>query len=264
MSDCYVQLIGGLCNQLFQVAAGYAHSKRNGLQLRISKTVEYKPAYWGSWFHKCINNASSTLHLSPMWYEPCFHYVPIPSDARSLYGFFQSSKYFADVSGDIRNLFDIPDSTKEDIKKTYAHILTDDIPENAVVVHVRRGDYLIGGNLAKHGILTEKYYEAAVAKMRELNRDGPLLVFSDDLPWCRTQPYFADALFIDEPHDVKALWLMSQFRDYIMSNSTFSWWAVWLGLPQRNVIVPDRWFGSIGPQDWEDVYEPDWIRVRAH
>jgi hypothetical protein len=264
MSDCYVQLIGGLCNQLFQVAAGYAHSKRNGLRLRISKSVQFKPAYWGSWLHKFIGHASSPIQVGPIWQESAFHYEPIPSRARYLHGFFQSSKYFADVSNELQTLFDIPDLTKEDIKRTYAHILTDDVRENAVVVHVRRGDYLVGGNLAKHGILTEKYYEAAVARVRELNRVGPLLVFSDDLPWCRQQPYFADALFIDEPHDVKALWLMSQFRDYIMSNSTFSWWAVWLGSTWRNVIAPDRWFGATGPQDWQDIYEPDWILIRAH
>jgi hypothetical protein len=264
MSDCYVQLIGGLCNQLFQVAAGYAHCKRNGLQLRISKSVQYKPAYWGSWLHRFIENASSPIQVGPIWQEREFHYVPIPNGARYLHGFFQSSKYFADVSGEIRTLFDIPVHVKDQINKTYESILTDNFRSNAIVIHVRRGDYLLGGNLEKHGILTEKYYEAAVAAMRELNREGPLLVFSDDIAWCRAQPYFAGAQFIDEPHDVKALWLMSQFRNYIMSNSTFSWWATWLGSPWKHVIAPDRWFGTTGPQDWQDVYETDWIRVPAH
>jgi hypothetical protein len=262
-SDCYVQLIGGLCNQLFQVAAGYAHCKRNGLQLRISKSVQFKPAYWGSWLHRFIENANAPLNLSPVWQEHCFHYEPIPESARYLHGFFQSAKFFADVSGEIRNLFCPPESVQTEIQKKYSALLTPENLDRAIIVHVRRGDYLMGGNLAKHGILTEKYYEAAVSAMRALNPDGPLLVFSDDLPWCRAQPYFAGATFVDEPHDVKALWIMSRFRHYIMSNSTFSWWAVWLGASWGHVIAPDRWFGSTGPQDWQDVYEPDWIRVQA-
>ena len=263
MGECYVQLIGGLCNHLFQIAAGYAHCKRNGLHLRISKSIPYKPTYWGSWLHKFIENASSPLNMEPIWHEKYFHYEPIPSSSRYLYGFFQSSKFFTDISGEIRSLFDIPEETKATILNKHTSLLSSNYLEQAIVVHVRRGDYLIDGNLAKHGILTEKYYEHAVSTMRSLNPNGPLLVFSDDLPWCRTQPYFAGAIFVDEPHDVKALWLMSQYRHYIMSNSTFSWWAVWLGAPWGHVIAPDRWFGVIGPQDWQDVYEPDWVRVRA-
>ena len=263
MSDCYVQLNGGLCNQLFQVAAGYSHCKRNNLKLYISKTIQYKPAYWESWLHMFIENASPPMQLNPIWHEPAFHYIPIPKESRHLHGFFQSSKYFTDVSDDIRIIFDIPEHTKTQIKNTYAHLLTEDIRGNAIVIHVRRGDYLVGGNLPKHGILTDKYYSAAVERMRSLNPTGPLLVFSDDLEWCRAQPYFVGAQFIDEPSDVKSLWLMSQFRDYIISNSTFSWWAVWLGSSSRHVIAPDRWFGATGPHDWQDIYEPDWIRVSA-
>lgn len=264
VSHCYVQLIGGLCNQLFQVAAGYAHCRRNNLQLCISKTTEYRPVYWDTWLYRFLGHTSEPITNGPVWREIVFHYTPITSNSRYLYGFFQSSKYFSDVIDEIRSLFTIPDSIKYNIKQLYSNILTEEFQKNAIVIHVRRGDYLHGGNLIKHGILTEKYYDDAVAKIRSLNPTGPLLVFSDDLPWCRTQPYFSGAQFIDEPHDVKALWLMSQFCDYIMSNSTFSWWAVWLGSRWRHVIAPDRWFGSTGPQDYQDIYETDWIRIPAH
>ena len=43
-----------------------------------------------------------------------------------------------------------------------------------------------------------------------------------------------------------------------MSNSTFIWWCVWLSNAQQ-VIAPSKWFGPLGPSEYEDIYEPSWI-----
>lgn len=32
-----------------------------------------------------------------------------------------------------------------------------------------------------------------------------------------------------------------------------------LSTPYQHVIAPDCWFGPEGPQDYQDIYEPDWI-----
>jgi hypothetical protein len=60
--------------------------------------------------------------------------------------------------------------------------------------------------------------------------------------------------------DIDTLILLQQFKHCIMSNSTFIWWAVWLG-NFTNVIAPSKWFGPTGPKQWEDIYEPSWIRI---
>jgi hypothetical protein len=97
--------------------------------------------------------------------------------------------------------------------------------------------------------------------MRTFNPGIKLLVFSDDLPWCQSLDFLEGATFVEEPDASAALHLMSQFRYYILSNSSFSWWGAWLGEKAVYVIAPDRWFGPTGPADFQDIYERTWDRL---
>jgi hypothetical protein len=47
MNYCYLELAGGLGNQLFEIAAGYAHTKRTRKELIITnQTIGGRPNYW--------------------------------------------------------------------------------------------------------------------------------------------------------------------------------------------------------------------------
>lgn len=166
-----------------------------------------------------------------------------------------------DVAPAIRDLFTPSDNIQKTVSDKYAHLLTDDFREHGVVIHVRRGDYMLPDKIPFHVVTTPTYFERACSQMKEKDSSAKFLVFSEDLDWCRSQSFFADATFVDEPDECIALHLMSHYRHYIISNSSFSWWATWLNTPAITVFAPDRWFGRWGPQDWQDVYEPSWIRV---
>lgn len=246
--------MGGLGNQLFQIAAGYAHCRRNGLELKVSAgTQGGRGTYWDSFLHKV--RASIGNPGAGCYHEPHFHYSGIAPAVRGLIGYFQSSKYFADYADEIRALFDPTDAIKERVRSKYADLIAD---ESCVVLHIRRGDYVA---LPKfHCILNPDYYARAVAKQGSAT--SRLIVFSDDIAWCSSLPFLANATFVDEPADHDALYLMSQFSKFVISNSSFSWWASWLSTkPDKCVIAPDRWFGPDGPQDFQDIYEPWWTQV---
>jgi hypothetical protein len=147
----------------------------------------------------------------------------------------------------------------------YGVYLTEEGKANTVIVHIRRGDYMTASNTRIHGILTPLYYRAAMKHFRDtLGPSTQFLLFSDDYNYCEAT--YKDDLgvtCINEPNEAVALHFMSQFRHYIISNSSFSWWAAYLGEPATTVIAPDRWFGPGGPQDYEDIYEPGWLRLTA-
>ncbi len=98
-------------------------------------------------------------------------------------------------------------------------------------VHVRRGDYLQHSDLFPP--LPLSYYAEAM----DLT-EGPYLIFSDDIEWCRR--HLPDGCyFMDHNMDFEDLFLMAACDEHITANSTFSWWAAWLG--DSRAIYPRQW-----------------------
>jgi hypothetical protein len=259
-STCFIQLAGGLGNQLFQIAAAFAYCKRNGYTMKISKNIHSgvrKNTYWDSFLHNLSMYVSTTHNSRSLWKEPHFHYCPIPPHAQLLDGYFQSSKYFNDAINEIRHLFVPHPRIITTVNEKYKGLVT----PHSVAIHVRRGDYLNPSVHNYHFVTSPEYFDRSVTKIRELDLSAELVVFSDDIDWCREQSFFKGAKFIDESDECITLELMSRFQNYIISNSSFSWWAIQLGATARVVIAPNIWFGPRGPKDCDDIYEPSWIRV---
>ena len=48
--------------------------------------------------------------------------------------------------------------------------------------------------------------------------------------------------YFDSPHEIEGLTYMSSCSDHIIANSSFSWWAAYLGInPDRRIIYPSKW-----------------------
>ena len=257
---CNLQPIGRLGNHLFQVAALLREKIIRRKQIRIF--VDQHQHYYDGFMYK-LKQFITDIPISNNG-GGAFHYTPVHTTTTILNGYFQSSRYFSDISNEVKDWFEPHPFIKQAVSLKYATLQTDDSRKTHVIVHIRRGDYVIPAKIRFHGILTPLYYRAAMAKMREsLGSDVRFLIFSDDIEYCRNTFTDSYVTCVDEPDEMMALHLMSQFNNYIMSNSSFSWWMVYLGEPSQYVIAPDRWFGALGPQDIQDIYEPGWVRVRA-
>ncbi len=136
---------------------------------------------------------------------------------------------------------------------------------NVVIVHARRGDYLASEwNKLVHGPLPGSYYQLGIETIKTEVTGKPLfvLISDDNSFWSSSELDFLkdeDTLIFDE-NDIDTLYLMTQSRNFIIANSTFSWWGAYLS-PALNVIAPSRWFGPRGPQDWQDIYETSWTII---
>ena len=73
-------------------------------------------------------------------------------------------------------------------------------------------------------------------------------MFSDDPDWARAElPLDALAAFVtgNAESPEQDLALMRACKHHIIANSSFSWWAAWLGSsPEQIVISPTPWHAS--------------------
>jgi hypothetical protein len=115
-------------------------------------------------------------------------------------------------------------------------------------VHVRRGDYVAKADI--HGVMGMAYYEAALAAADAagaLPDDTRLLVITDDVAWAREQAGFASrgARIVDGEDELSSFHLLAACeRARVCPNSSFCWWAAFLGRAMGQtapIYMPRRW-----------------------
>jgi hypothetical protein len=175
-------------------------------------------------------------------------------DNVSLQGYFQTEKYFKHIEGEIREEFTFTDEILNPCKEMIKTV------DNPIALHVRRTDYVT--NSANHPPCTLEYYEEA---LKHFDDDRNVIVFSDDPVWCNEQELFSgDRFLISENEDNRIdLCLMTLCSDFIIANSSFSWWGAWLA-NRGTVVAPQQWFGTDGytkDHNTKDVVPDGWTRI---
>ena len=263
----YLGKMGQLGNQMFQYAALKGIARNRGLDFTLPNHSEAIQDSLGNTlrielfepFNIKSNNYGS-LETNEYVQEAHFHfdedlYNNCPDNC-SLFGYFQSPKYFLNIREEIIKDFKFKKQIIDECKSILKQF------DNPIALHIRRGDFLI--NSANHHNLPMSYYENALDCFDE---DRQVVIFSDDPEWCLEQKLFSDDRFLvsqsnSSYHD---LYLMTQCADFIIANSTYSWWGAWLCMnPFKDVIYPNRWFGpnnankstiDLFPRSWRILNE---------
>ncbi len=177
-------------------------------------------------------------------------------------GLFQSHRCFDDIKDILRADFVLKEKSsisvlvlQEEIKKV-----------NSVCVHWRRGDYL-EAQYAHLNICNLDYYKRAMdAALKELV-NPVFYIFTnsiDDANYIKNNykfPYcikYINLELIDTCHsDLDDFILMKSCRHFIISNSTFSWWAQYLNDNNNKLVyAPSIWMRS--NIDTSELYQDDW------
>lgn len=134
-----------------------------------------------------------------------------------------------------------------------------------VIIHFRFGDYLTE---ELFGIPSINYYKKAIGILNShSNTNRNYWIFSDDIEKARVASitlgiesvrYFSS----DQLSPSETLEVMRFGSDFIIANSTFSWWAAFLRYDRRGqVISPTPWFkGMTGPNE---LVPETWIQLPA-
>ena len=199
------------------------------------------------------------------------------SDNTNLEGFFQTEKYFENITDEIRSDFTFKD---EYLKPCQEYI--ESLDSEPIFLHVRRGDAV--GKEHYHPIAPLSYY---VEALKRFDEDTPCFIFTDDIEWCKSQEFFQSDRFLFneniERYDYQSmdgsgamqntllphidLCLMSLCSGAIIVNSSFSWWGAWLQNNKGKVIASNPWFGpsavdldtsDVVPDRWEII---DWSKL---
>ena len=266
----YLGKMGQLGNQMFQYAALKGIAAKHNYKTIVPNNMEVIVDALGNKLRIELFDAFD-LPCYPMdigeiphdrnVQEPHYHFsqelLDNCPDNVSLVGYFQSEKYFKHIEDDIRKLF----APKEEAKEAYEEVK--ELFDDPVALHIRRGDFL--RNSVHHHNLSMKYYETA---LRAFGQERQIIIFSDDTDWCKQQPLFEGDRFLvcEAGGPYTDLYLMSKCSDFIIANSTFSWWGAWLSDNEdKLVIYPDKWFGPNNiDKSTADLFPPEWRMIDEH
>ncbi len=253
--NIYMVMDGGLGNQLFQAA--FSICLREELNARINFVISkfYEDGFLETFKLCSFQNIRATIappsdcEGAPIvteeflrkfsvdsWFGPLLYRI---NESKRLVfrGYWQDEKYFIKYRDIICKTLQpqIPNSARSTINS----ISSSDV----IGVHVRRCCY------TQLGVAKPQYYKMAIEEIRGAVGDIPVLIFTDDIHFCRFMfndlyqikniSYFGNQ---DINNPIVDFCALSACKHHVISNSSFSWWAAWLNeKPESINYAPEPW-----------------------
>ncbi len=293
-----VKLQGGLGNQMFQYAAGKYLAQKHNVELKLDLKFlldrslrknfvfrDYDLDIFGICKEKYQTNINvdfgryrrlsrikyylaskinsnlpKYVRESPYSFDESFFQIP---DHSYLEGYWQSCRYFEEIASQIRSDFQI----LHEFSEIGVHLLSHIRSTNAVCVNVRRADFVnINKANLHHGFCDLNYFKSSIDTIKSLIENPTFFIFSDDIAWCVEKFKFLDNVTI-VTHEYAGrkfsqyLNLMTNCKHFIIPNSTFGWWAAWLGGNSGKIVIaPSKWYMN-KKMDTRELLPKSWLRV---
>ena len=151
-------------------------------------------------------------------------------------GYFERADYYIGMEEVLRKEFAPKTSPNKANDKLYKIINNNE----SVCVSFRKWD----GDDSFRAICNKEYYLKAMEIIHSAYPNALFVLFSDDIEWAKNNfscPY--NCVYESGNDEVyEKLRLMYNCKHFIITNSTFAWWAQYLGTNENKmVIAPSRW-----------------------
>ena len=186
---------------------------------------------------------------------------PVKCKSKDIFvrGYFENPAYFADIKSLLFQEL-TPRFPKKDKNKELYRII--ESTESVCVSFRVWNEIANDGNLLKQrDVCTKDYYIKAIEKMHELHPNAHFIIFSNDIEWVKSNIHFSYSVSFEDGDDEvwEKLRLMYSCKHFIMSTSTFCWWAQYLSRnDNKTVISPNKWY-SDNKQSF--LLDDSWIKI---
>ena len=181
------------------------------------------------------------------------------SDAKNkiVIGHFESSKNFDHIKDKLFEEFEPKEKPLKKNKELYDLIHKTE----SVCITIRRGDFTSSKFSKQFNICDLDYFNRAVSLIYKKIEHPTFFIFSDDIEWCKKNIKIEGDVYFEDGTDPiwEKLRLMYSCKHFIISNSTFSYWAQYLSRnDEKIVIAPKKWLNY---GYYKDIYEDNWIKI---
>ncbi|MDT2822151.1 alpha-1,2-fucosyltransferase [Enterococcus devriesei] len=196
---------------------------------------------------KKLRKISGLMNRFGIYWSWVGYQKPIESKKKDKFvsGNFESPQYFDDIKSLLIKEF----TPKNPVNPRNLELLNIIENNESVCISVRRGDFVKDKKISKtHNVINAQYFEDSISYMNSILKDPVYIIFSDDIEWAKENINFGKyKVYSEYGNDevYEKLRLMYSCKHFIISNSTFSWWAQYLGRNKEKIVIsPERWFNN--------------------
>ncbi len=215
---------GNLGNQLFQIASTIGIAKKYGHDFGFVNWQFNK--YFQTELPLVIGDDFVSLEEQSFEY----HNWDIKNENYDIEGWLQTEKYF-DIPY-TKELFSFKKAFQNKVKEKYKEAFA----KKTILISIRRGDFVDHPDYFQISI--KFYLDALAFHFKKWEKVYNLIVLSDDIEYCKFHFNFLPNTYFGEGlNGIEQLCLGSLCDDFIISNSTFSWWSAWLGEKEKSKVI---------------------------